>query len=290
MGEQRNKWAPSTHKRVLLAGAIIVGSSLCGPMMPVTARASDDGAPTGGPYVLDGPVVEVLVRVREVASLFGHADRGHPVRRHGGALRAEPQRRGRPPHGRSQRRRVHSGGSAGRHPVPRRCGKAEFDAAVLVMDRVVAGPSATIGRALPTRGSLTLAGYQAIDSDGTLLRGSTPHDRPLPKGATGPVIRLRARVPAGCTEAVASLEISTNVVEVHCGLIPGASGGGLFADNGSEPMLVGIVSTVSADVSANGVVPISALHELLEHPERYYHGLSELSAHARTTHTRTVLS
>jgi hypothetical protein len=59
---------------------------------------------------------------------------------------------------------------------------------------------------------------------------------------------------------------------------------------GAVPTLVGIVSTVSADVSANGVVPVSALHELLDHPGRYYHALSDPSARAPSTHTRIIVS
>jgi hypothetical protein len=60
-------------------------------------------------------------------------------------------------------------------------------------------------------------------------------------------------------------------VTVPCGLVPGASGGGLLTVENGEIVLVGIVSTVSADLSANGVVPLESLHELLAEPERYAH-------------------
>ena len=59
--------------------------------------------------------------------------------------------------------------------------KVQFDAAVLVMDQVVPGPSASIGAALPTTGSTTIAGFQPLDTDGTLLRGSGPYDVPSPR-------------------------------------------------------------------------------------------------------------
>jgi len=43
-------------------------------------------------------------------------------------------------------------------------------------------------------------------------------------------------------------------------------------------VLVGILSTVTADLSANGVVPLASLHELLEHPDRYAHGFHRTQA------------
>ena len=60
---------------------------------------------------------------------------------------------------------------------------------------------------------------------------------------------------------------------VHCGLIPGASGGGLFVVNDGQLVLVGILSTVTNDLTANGIVPLASLQELLEHPDRYAHRL-----------------
>jgi hypothetical protein len=150
------------------------------------------------------------------------------------------------------------------HPQPQR------DAAVLVLDAVMPGPSATVGVALPSAGSVTIAGFQALDSDGTLLRGKGPHDVLVPKGATGSLIKIESAA-AGCTVPTASLSITTTRVDVRCGLIPGASGGGLFVDVDRTMQLVGIVSTVSADLTSNGVVPLESLHELLRHPERYRH-------------------
>jgi hypothetical protein len=66
---------------------------------------------------------------------------------------------------------------------------------------------------------------------------------------------------------------------VPCGLVPGASGGGLFAEQDGELVLVGIVSTVTADLSANGVVPLAALRELLEQPGAYMHQFAAPQVH-----------
>jgi len=138
---------------------------------------------------------------------------------------------------------------------------AELDAAVLVMPAAIPGPAAQLGESIPGSGLLTLAGLQPTDRDGSLLRA---------EGATGDVIPLRSR-PAGCVERADTLDVSPSRVFVHCGLIPGASGGGLFAQGATGPVLVGIVSSVTADLSANGVVPLSSLHEILQHPGLYTH-------------------
>jgi hypothetical protein len=150
---------------------------------------------------------------------------------------------------------------------------AALDAAVLVMSEPIPGPSATLGTAVPTTGSVTLAGFQAIDSDGSLLRGSGPHDALIPQAVqdgNGGVVYLQ-NTPAGCTNDVASVEVTAAWVRVPCGLIPGGSGGGLFATDGDAIELVGIVSTVSADITHNGVVPMASLLDLLDHQADYLH-------------------
>jgi hypothetical protein len=152
---------------------------------------------------------------------------------------------------------------------------AHHDAAVLVMDQAVPGPSATIGTAIPTAGSVTIAGLQSLDSDGTLLRGRDADDAPTPKGATGTLIEI-ASAPAGCTVSTASLSLVDRHVDVPCGLIPGASGGGMFANVHGRITVVGIVSTVTRDMSVNGIVPVASLHELLVHPGTYRHELTPM--------------
>jgi hypothetical protein len=139
----------------------------------------------------------------------------------------------------------------------------DLDAAVLIMAQVIPGPSVPVGAALPDTGSVTLAGFQPIDSNGSLLRG--------PRGAIARGTALPYR-PAGCVDQADELDVSPERVFVPCGLVPGASGGGVFAEQDGETVLVGILSTVTADQSSNGVVPLSSLQELLAHPDRYAHG------------------
>jgi len=137
-----------------------------------------------------------------------------------------------------------------------------FDAAVLVMAQPIPGPSVRVGADLPDSGSVTLAGFQPLDTDGSLLRSRTGVDAEtaLPYGA------------AGCVDQIDALNVSADRVIVPCGLVPGASGGGLYAEQHGELVLVGILSTVTSDLAANGVVPLASLQELLAHPERYAHG------------------
>lgn len=163
----------------------------------------------------------------------------------------------------------------------------QLDAAVLVMDQVVPDGSASVGAAIPTTGALTITGLQSLDSDGTLLRGKHPHEPLTPKGVTGTYIKI-ASAPAGCTVPITSLSIRADRVDVPCGLIPGASGGGLFAEVDGTIVLAGIVSTVTFDQSANGVVPLASLHELFQHPQRYWHDLT--ATHGTRNVQRVVVS
>lgn len=146
----------------------------------------------------------------------------------------------------------------------------ELDAAVLVMDEVIPGPAARVGSSLPDRGQLTLAGFQRTDGAGALMRVIDPNDQPAPKRAAGSPVD-RPWGPAGCVTSVESLVVSSGRVTVPCGLVPGASGGPLLAVDNGEFVVVGILSTVTTDLSANGVVPLDSLLELLAHPERYAH-------------------
>jgi hypothetical protein len=145
-----------------------------------------------------------------------------------------------------------------------------LDAAVLVMDQPIPGPSATVGDVLPAVGLVTLVGFQPLDTDGKLLRGTRYNNRPQPKGTTGGVVVIK-KAPAGCVQPVSNLKITDTKVIVPCGLIQGASGGGLFVERNGEHILVGITSTVSPDLTYNSVTPLAALHDLLNHPAAYTH-------------------
>jgi len=150
---------------------------------------------------------------------------------------------------------------------------AENDAAVLIMAQQIPGPSARIGISLPDSGELTLAGFQPLDSDGSLLRGKNVNDHPRPKNASG-TTDLLTYEPAACVTPASALTVYDTRVMVPCGLIPGASGGGLYVHDEDGYALVGILSSVTADYKVNGIVPLASLLELLAHPELYAHGFS----------------
>jgi hypothetical protein len=155
--------------------------------------------------------------------------------------------------------------------------REQVDAAVIVMARAMPGASARVGSALPENGLVMLAGYQPVDRERKLLRARSHSDGALSPGATA--TQTYGREPAGCVESVRALRVSAARVTVPCGLVPGASGGGLFAEEHGELVLVGILSTVTADLSANGIVPLDSLRELLEHPDLYRHGFSAGNRH-----------
>ena len=151
---------------------------------------------------------------------------------------------------------------------------AQLDAAVLVMERAIPGLVATLGDTAPTQGLVTIAGFQPIDTDGTLLRGTSYRDRPTPKGATGGVVEIES-LPAGCVERASSIEITADQLKVGCGLVPGGSGGGLFAADRGRLVLQGIISTVGRDLSFNGLTRPAAVRELLNHPGDYTYAVAE---------------
>ena len=160
------------------------------------------------------------------------------------------------------------------------------DVAVLVMDRVIPGPSAVLGDRVPAHGTVTLAGFQPLDTDGSLLRGARYGDRPPPRGAADGVVTVET-APAGCVNRASAARARGTSVSFPCGLIPGASGGGLFASHDGHHVLVGVTSTVDLDLTTNGLAPMAAVHELLAHPDTYRH---DMTATARTSSTPIVRS
>lgn len=161
----------------------------------------------------------------------------------------------------------------------------QLDAAVLIMDRAIPGPGATLGDTLAPHDVVTLAGIQPLDTDGTLLRGTSYHDRPLPQGVTGGVVHIES-VPAGCVGDASSVEMARGERNIPCGLVRGASGGGLFTERGGGPILLGVIATVTFDLSVNGLTPLTAIHALFDHPDVYTHLLAEdrpIATAGRTT-------
>jgi hypothetical protein len=265
--DRHRAWAAGT----LLAIASITPASLDVP----TARAPIEGpspSATARPHRLDNDIADVIVRVRggTVCSGTPLADTRYVVTAAHCVLDLDGN-----PGARTVERddaryeavAVFVDTAYVEHPSER------LDAAVLVFDRAIPGPAARLRDSLPSHGPVTIAGYQPLDSDGTLLRGTNPYDRPLPKGATGTLIEIES-APAGCEASASELQALSDKISVACGLIPGVSGGGLFATGPDGIELLGIVSTVNQDLTANGVTPLASLQILLTHPDIYFHDVT----------------
>ena len=268
MDDARTSRRTSHSRRTLLLGAALVAlATIC------TAASGPAHAASAAPQVLDGEVADVLVRIRGGAICSGTPITGtrYVVTAAHCVLDAE---------GRVARRTVVRDDveyTVAEVLVDTRYHEQsipEFDAAVLVMEQVVPGPSAVLGISVPTTGTVTLAGYQPLNTDGSLLRGTNPHDRPLPSGADGGVVTVETAV-AGCELLASSVEVRVDQLRVTCGLVPGASGGALISVDQGVPALVGVTSTVAADLSANGITPVSAVHRLLDDPAVYSHRLAD---------------
>jgi len=251
----------------------------------VTLHDAPQQLPAGGPQLVHGAIADVLVRVRGGAICSGTpitgtvyvATAAHCVLDGDGEV--------------SGTRTVLQDGveytavavlvDPEYHDSP----DPRHDAALLVMDRMLTGPSATLGDELPAQGLVTVAGFQPLDTDGSLLRGTRSDNRPQPHGSTGGIVRI-ATAAAGCVHRSWELEITSTAVKVPCGLIPGASGGGLFVERGGDVILVGIISTVAHDLTYNAVVPLGALYELLDNPGEYRHEMQVVAAAQPSTQAR----
>jgi hypothetical protein len=286
VGEQHQPEVGRSRRGAIgLLTTLIVGAAMIPPNAPVTVVAATSagrpteaaGVPTSrGPRLIDGDVAATLVLVRG-----GAVCSGTPIT--GTRYVATAAHCVLDLHGRPARRTVVRDGATHRvtavwvdtryvdEPTPR------FDAAILELDHHLPGPSATIGPQVPTDGSATIAGYQPVDVDGTPLRGEGPHDRPPPRTRAGHLVLIDS-LPAGCTASVDDIAVTAARVDVPCGLIPGASGGGLFVRTAGAIVLVGIISTVAYDLSSNGVVPLASLAALLRQPARYRYPTDALTS------------
>ncbi len=280
----------SIARRALLAGLMVVVGAVAGPSSAGASSTHATTAPilhdahhqvrAGGPRLVHGAIAEVLVRVRGGAVCSGTPITGtvyvvtaaHCVLDDHGEI--------------SSTRTVLRAGvryeavsvlvDKRYHDSP---GTAR-DAAVLEMNRVIPGPSARLADSSWAQGPFTLAGFQPLDTDGSLLRGTRFDNRPHPQHVGGGVIEIETAA-AGCIHRRSDLAITTTQITVPCGLIPGASGGGLFHEDDGDVVLDGIISTVSRDLTFNGVTTLAALQNLLDHPAAYRHEMpARMPAHS----------
>jgi trypsin len=267
-GTHRNAtWRTLPPTRAAILAAVLLGVGATAVPVADAASGAERQADATRPHVITTDIADVIVRIRGGAVCTGTPITGttfvvtaaHCVVDHDGRI--------------GSRKVVRNGieytpVSVLVHPQYHLSTGPELDVAVLMMKERIPGPSATVGRVLPTVGRVTLVGFQPIDTDGSLLRGTRYNNRPLPKGSIGHIVTINTAA-AGCLQDASDLEIAHTQVKIACGLIPGASGGGLFVEHGSEKILIGITSTVAQDLSYNGLVPLIALHQLLDNPPAF---------------------
>ncbi len=104
-----------------------------------------------------------------------------------------------------------------------------LDAAVLVTDTVIPGPAVTLGASFPTAGLVTLAGFEPLDTDGTLLPRYSIRRPPPGRWRTGGIVHISSAA-AGRTQPASAAQVTATRATMPCGLVPGASGGGLFVE------------------------------------------------------------
>lgn len=168
--------------------------------------------------------------------------------------------------------------------TPRDGVDAANDAAVLVMETSVPGP----GIHLPSSASFssaTLVGFQSLDSDGTWLRGNNYDDLDRIKGASAGIVYISS-APAACTVPTAMIESRKGFSWIPCGMIPGGSGGPFVKDSASGYQLVGVLSTVSYNLTHNGITPAAKVIELLENQDTYRREIPQAEYNAATMQHR----
>lgn len=152
--------------------------------------------------------------------------------------------------------------------TPHTGARPEYDAAVLVMENGIPGPGVSLADSFSGNLPTILIGYQSVDTDGTWLRGKNYKDRATPKGASEGVTFISA-APAACSVKGSDITWSSTHWSIPCGMVPGGSGGPLVISTETGYQLVGVLSTVSFDLTVNGVVPVEKINEMLQNPELY---------------------
>jgi secreted trypsin-like serine protease len=146
--------------------------------------------------------------------------------------------------------------------------RPEYDAAVLIMKDAVPGPGVSLAESFTGKQSTVLIGFQSVDTDGTWLRGKNYDDKPSPKGASEGVTFISA-APAACSVEGSDITWSSKYWTIPCGMVPGGSGGPLVVSTATGYKLVGVLSTVSYDLTKNGIVPVERVQEMLEDPSAF---------------------
>ena len=155
-----------------------------------------------------------------------------------------------------------------------------LDVAVLVMDDPIPGPRQRSATSSPLQGMLTVAGFQPLDTDGSLLAEpatTTVHSHRAPPAASS---RSTPRPPDASSGLPGRNRRQPREATVRPH--PRCVRRRRFVDDNGELTLVGVISTVDHELTFNRLAPMSALHELLNNPDAYTHRMTRDASHNRS--------
>ena len=147
------------------------------------------------------------------------------------------------------------------------------DMAVLVLTKPIPGIGVDFGSHQDIRKGGTLIGYQPLATKDSFYHPSS-HDELTSAGLT------TTTVPAACTFTSSQVTAVKNFWSIPCGMVPGGSGGPVLVVKNGKLLLVGVLSSVDASLSSNGITSVSIAAEMLLDPDRYYYSLTNDSTAA----------
>lgn len=143
------------------------------------------------------------------------------------------------------------------------------DVAVLVIREQIPGVGAYLGEDSLIENDVTLVGYQPTNSTASFYRPKDYASLEQEKNNVG-VTTLESS-PAACSIRREDIEIRKGFWSVPCGMIPGGSGGPMIVSTANDLYIVGVLSSVNASLSSNGIAPVSAVRALIANPAKYTH-------------------
>lgn len=145
------------------------------------------------------------------------------------------------------------------------------DMAVLVLTKSIPGIGVDFGSHEDIRTGGTLIGYQPLTNKDSFYHPSS-HDKLTSVGLT------TTTAPAACTFTGSQVTAIKDFWSIPCGMIPGGSGGPVLVLKNGKLLLVGVLSSVDASLSSNGITSVSVAAAMLLNPDRYYYSLTNDSS------------
>lgn len=139
------------------------------------------------------------------------------------------------------------------------------DIAILVLTDRIPDIGVDLGNSADLADGGVMVAYQTLGNATTFYRPKENLDYwPPPSASYG-------ATPAACEFTKRQARKTNNFWFIQCSMLPGASGGPVFSLKENGYHLVGILSSISHDLSFNGVTPISIVKELLDNQSLYTH-------------------